>query len=58
MFSFFKLGMAVLFVFVNAFFVAVEFSFVRIRRTRLEELSNMGNKKADLLLKVLASLDE
>ena len=39
--------------FVNAFFVAAEFSLVKVRKTRLEQLSNEGNKIAKLALKTL-----
>ena len=44
-------------VFLNAVFVAAEFSFVRIRSTRLEELSQQGKKNASLLLKMTGELD-
>ncbi len=44
--------------FANAFFVAVEFSFVKVRKTRMEELSKQGNKVADLVLKQIANLDK
>ncbi len=37
--------------------MAAEFSFVRIRRTRLEELLQEGDKRAKLLLQILDSLD-
>ena len=41
----------------NAFFVAAEFAFVRIRRTKVEELVQSGNKSAKLLLHMIDSLD-
>jgi CBS domain containing-hemolysin-like protein len=41
----------------NGFFVTAEISFVRIRKTRLEELTKEGNEKAQLLLKIISSLD-
>lgn len=41
----------------NAFFVAAEFSFVRIRKTKVEELVQNGNKNAKLLLHMINSLD-
>ena len=52
-----KLLAAFLLVFLNAVFVAAEFSFVRIRSTRLEELSQQGNKEAFLLLRMVGELD-
>ena len=39
--------------FVNAFFVAAEFSLVKVRKTRLEQLSNEGNKNAKKALKLV-----
>lgn len=44
--------------FVNAFFVAAEFSLVKIRRTRLEQLSNEGSKVAKLAIKMLDNVNE
>ena len=44
--------------FVNAFFVAAEFSLVKIRRTRLEQLSNEGSKIAKLAIKMLDNVNE
>ena len=41
----------------NAFFVASEFSMVRVRRTRMEELSKQGNKTADLVLEQIEDMD-
>lgn len=50
--------MEVLFlVLLNGFFVVAEFSLVKIRKTRLEELAQQGNSKAKLALKVVSSLD-
>ena len=43
--------------FVNAFFVAAEFSLVKVRRTRLEQLSNEGNKIAGLAIKTLDNVN-
>lgn len=43
-----KLLSAFIFVAINAFFVAAEFSIVKIRRSRLEEIEAHGNKKAKL----------
>ena len=42
---------------VNGFFVLAEFSLVRIRKTRLEELSQRGDSRASLALKMVAKLD-
>lgn len=42
---------------INAFFVMAEFSLVKIRRTRLEELVQQGNQRAALALKVVSSFD-
>ena len=41
----------------NGFFVVAEFSLVKIRRTRLEELVQQGNSNAQLALKVVSSFD-
>ena len=43
-FTFLKLFSAFIFVAINAFFVAAEFSIVKIRRSRLEEIEAHGNK--------------
>ena len=52
-----KVFMALMFVAINAFFVAAEFSIVKIRRSRLEEIESHGNKKAKLAIKITSSLD-
>lgn len=44
-------------VLINGFFVIAEFSLVKIRKTRLEELSLQGNSRAKLALKVVSSFD-
>lgn len=41
----------------NAFFVVSEFSIVKIRRTKLEELSQQGNNRAKIALKIVHRLD-
>ncbi len=56
-FSFVKLGAAIFLVLLNGFFVLAEFSLVKIRKTRLEELAQQGNGNARLALKVVASFD-
>lgn len=49
--------LALILVFLNAFFVVSEFAIVKVRRTKLEELSKNGTKNADLALKITQSLD-
>lgn len=49
-------GMVVL-IFVNAFFVAAEFSLVRARRTRLEQVAD-GDPRARLALREIAEITE
>ena len=39
--------------FVNGFFVAAEFALVKVRKTRLEQLCNEGNKQAKQALKLV-----
>lgn len=41
----------------NAFFVVAEFSLVKIRRTRLEELVLQGNSRAKLALQIVSTFD-
>ncbi|WP_378953792.1 hemolysin family protein [Pelosinus sp. sgz500959] len=57
MFSLIKLLGAFLLVLLNGFFVVAEFSLVKIRKTRLEELVHQGNNNARLALKIVSSLD-
>lgn len=40
----------------NAFFVAAEFAFVKIRPTRLQQLANQGKRRARLLLSITNQL--
>lgn len=47
-----NLGLVLFLVFANAFFVVSEFSIVKIRRTKLEELANMGSRRAKIALKI------
>lgn len=44
-------------VLLNAFFVVAEFSLVKVRRTRLEELIQQGNKRAQLALNVTENFE-
>ncbi|MGX6961449.1 hemolysin family protein [Vagococcus xieshaowenii] len=53
-----NLVIIVLMILLTAFFVAAEFGFVKIRKTRLESLSNEGNKNATLSLHIVNHLDE
>lgn len=49
--------MALFLVLLNGFFVIAEFSLVKVRKTRLEELAQQGNKRAEMSLAVLSSFD-
>lgn len=49
--------LALFLVFVNAFFVVSEFAIVKVRKSKLEELSKNGMKNATLALKITNSLD-
>ena len=40
----------------NAFFVATEYALLSVRRTRLEQLSNEGNSRANLVLTLLSDM--
>lgn len=57
MYSILKLLGALLLVVINGFFVVAEFSLVKIRKTRLEELVQHGNDRAKLALQVVSSFD-
>ncbi|MCE5287451.1 MAG: hemolysin family protein [Pelosinus sp.] len=52
-----KLAAAFILVLLNGFFVAAEFSLVKVRKTRLEELVQQGNSRAGLALKVVSAFD-
>ena len=43
--------------FVNGFFVAAEFALVKVRKTRLEQLSNEGNSNAKRALKLVKNMN-
>ncbi len=49
---------AIVLVFLNAFFVAAEFAIVKVRRTRLEELAGQGVRGAKSSLILVNELDE
>ncbi|MDM5197614.1 hemolysin family protein [Fictibacillus enclensis] len=53
----FKLFLVALLIVLTAFFVAAEFAIVKIRRTRIDQLVEEGNKKAIAVRKVLMNLD-
>lgn len=57
LFSFIKLLFAIGLVLVNGFFVLAEFSLVKIRRTRLEELIHQGDTRAELAMKIVSAFD-
>lgn len=52
-----RLGLALLLVSANAFFVAAEFALVGARRTRIEALAHAGNRRARIAKGVLKRLD-
>lgn len=52
-----NMALVLILVFANAFFVVSEFSIVKIRRTRLEELAHGGNKRAKTALKITENLN-
>lgn len=57
MYSLVILSAAVFLVLVNGFFVIAEFALVKVRRTRLEELIQQGNRRAQLVLRITSSFD-
>lgn len=56
--SIFYLGLAVVLLAANAFFVAAEFALVGLRRTKIEELVQEGNRSAERVKLILANLNE
>ncbi|MCS7057977.1 MAG: hemolysin family protein [Meiothermus sp.] len=50
-------GIIALLIFVNAFFVAAEFSLVAIRRSRVEQMAESGSWQGQLLKKAIERLD-
>jgi len=52
------LGLALLLVAGNAFFVAAEFAFVKVRATRIEEMATIGLPGSALAREVVSHLDE
>lgn len=56
--TFIFIFLAIVLIFLNAFFVAAEFAIVKVRRTRLEELSGQGVKTAKNAILLVDKLDE
>ncbi|MCI0435374.1 MAG: hemolysin family protein [Gemmatimonadetes bacterium] len=54
---FWRLGLALLLVLANAFFVAAEFALVGARRTRIDALAQVGNRRAKLASAAIKRLD-
>lgn len=52
-----RLGVTMLFVLANGFFVAAEFALVKVRGTRLDALIEAGNRKAGVARHILDRLD-
>ena len=52
-----RLGATLLFVFLNGFFVAAEFSLVKVRGSRIDELAREGRRGASVVKHMLAHLD-
>jgi CBS domain containing-hemolysin-like protein len=52
------LSAVVVLIFANGFFVAAEFSLVRSRRTRLEEMAAAGDRRAAIVVRQLDDLSE
>lgn len=50
--------LVILLLFTNGFFVASEFALVSVRRTRLTQLANEGNKNAEIALGAVNELDK
>ncbi|WP_062197711.1 hemolysin family protein [Massilibacterium senegalense] len=53
----FKLIIIILLIAITAFFVAAEFSIVKVRKSRIEQLVREGNKKAISVQKIVDHLD-
>lgn len=54
----FEIILVIFIVLFNAFFVAVEFSIVKVRATQLESLTDKENQRAKVAKKVVANLDK
>src|SRR5256886_7668818 len=51
-------ALTLLLVLANGFFVAAEYAFVRIRRTQLDELAQLGSARARLAANLVGKLDQ
>lgn len=54
----FLISLGFLLVFLNGFFVASEFSIVKVRETRVQELVRLGNRPAQTALTLVRKMDE
>jgi len=54
---YFQIGLVLLLVFLNGYFVASEFALVSVRKTRIDELAKRGHATAKVLQKALTELD-
>lgn len=54
--TFFDIGLVILLVLLNGFFVCAEFAYVAVRRSRIEALVNEGSSGAKRLLEILNDL--
>lgn len=54
---YFQIGLVLLLVLLNGYFVASEFALVAVRKTRIAELARKGNVTAKLLQRALGDLD-
>ncbi|MGG0276432.1 hemolysin family protein [Bacillus rhizoplanae] len=52
-----KLFIIALLILISGFFVASEFAVVKVRKSRIDQLANEGNKQAILARKVISNLD-
>ncbi|MGG0239851.1 hemolysin family protein [Bacillus rhizoplanae] len=52
-----KLFIIALLILISGFFVASEFAVVKVRKSRIDQLANEGNKQAILAKKVISNLD-
>ncbi|MEH6852644.1 hemolysin family protein [Bacillus pseudomycoides] len=52
-----KLFLIALLILISGFFVASEFAVVKVRKSRIDQLANEGNKQAILARKVISNLD-
>ena len=54
----FFIGVAFFLVALNGFFVNAEFSIVKVRETRLQELVRRGNRRAETASRIVGNMDE